>query len=266
MLRLNRLLFIVVVAVSGSAFAGQDESLLGDPISLDELKISISPPKGWKTHSNYMGKALVMEEAKTERSYKKPTYVRNISLAVSHEPQPIDEQTVGKLRQELTKSFSKYGQDFSLSESYEIFDFTEQSKGILIYSFLTLGEVPMTQLHFFVSGSEQSVLLTYTDLSERFEENRPTFQVAWHSLMSLQIPGTAPDRYGFILVYLSGALVVFLILALASRLRHRKMSKIYESAEDLLFFGEEEDQLDDEDFQSMVPQSHLSKHPTATFI
>ncbi len=248
-----------------NALASPESLLAENYVTVSGGGISIIPPAGWSVFSNYRGRTLVFEESPNESIPHSSPFKRTISLAVSHEARPMDEFTVAKLRRELTTAFVGYGKDFRLGNEYEFFDYRGLSRGIVIYSFLTVNSLEVTQLHVFVSGSRQSVLMTYSDLSQRFEQNKEAFTAAWNSLMSLKIEGKAPNRFSIFLGYLGFGLLLALVLGAISMRRKAMAKKLYDQAEDILFFGDESDELGHEDFKSMAPHTYLSSIPAAIF-
>lgn len=197
------------------------------PLELTRLQAKITPPPGWESNQEIPGISLVMKEPASDKpSYDKPKYNRNITLLTLHQPSPIDGQRLESLKADLTKQFSSTSgvSDFQIIEA-KLFDYRNKNDGILVYSSMKLGEYSMVQMHVLVSGAEKQYLMTYTDLLERFNDPKDYgFAAAWSSMVSLEVPGTAPSRLEQNRpIYLGAlaALFVFLGLGLWSFKRSR---------------------------------------------
>jgi hypothetical protein len=202
----------------------------GSPYLIGAHEVSLTPPVGWQILPDYLGKSLVVQvpEFKPEDE-SKPKFQRNITVAVQHESSPIDDMRVEDLRKQLTDSFGKGRDSFALSPDHKFFDYKGKNDGIIIYSFFDSGEFPLTQMHVFVSGSEKSVLLTYTDLTEGFEERMTD---AWNAMISVNVAGEAPKRFESLKEIGAGILAFFLtVLAFLGlrRIRFRSMLKEFET-------------------------------------
>ena len=227
----------------------------GSALYLEKSKIWVTPPAGWEILKDRFGKALIMQEPKSEEIvYDKPTYQRNITVAIANEATPIDATTIATLKENLNESFGKYGKDFSLAAEHELFDYRTKKDGVIIYSFLKVNGFDLTQLHVYVSGKDQNVLSTYTDLTERFDAGGEDFAKAWNALTSIQVEGVPEPRFQrliFIGGGIAGLIVLMIIVAL---LRHYLAKRSYESEEDALFEDDGEikkvavsDENDDDD-------------------
>lgn len=202
----------------------------GSPYLIGAHEVGITPPAGWQILPDYLGKSLVVQvpEFKPEDE-SKPKFQRNITVAVLHEASPIDEMRVEDLRKQLTESFGKGRDSFALAPDHKFFDYKGKNDGIIIYSFFESGEFPLTQMHVFVSGSEKSVLLTYTDLTDGFEERMTD---AWNAMISVDVAGEAPKRFEAFKEIGAGIFVFFLLVLSflgLRRLRFRSMLKEFET-------------------------------------
>lgn len=202
----------------------------GSPYLIDDHGVSLTPPLGWQVLPNYLGKSLVVQVPEfTPEDESKPKFQRNITVAVQHEASPIDEMRVEDLRKQLMESFGKGRDSFALAPDHKYFDYKGKNDGIIIYSFFDSGEFPLTQMHVFVSGSEKSVLLTYTDLTEGFEQRLTD---AWDAMVSVDVAGEAPKRFdGYKEIAAGAVALVLAILAFLGirRLRFRSMLNEFET-------------------------------------
>ena len=168
----------------------------GEPVQIEEANIWVTPPAGWELLRGELGKALIIQEPKAKKVvYGKETYQRNLTVAVSHQGTPIDDKSITELKSKISEAFGRYGSDFRMAEKHELIDYKKKGDGVLFYSFLTINKIEMTQAHVFVSGAKQSLLMTYTDLSERFDKDQETFASIWTTMITPSIDGLAPGRF-----------------------------------------------------------------------
>ena len=232
----------------------------GSSVDLGVPGASIVPPIGWEIIAGEQGKSLILQEPKSDKVvYDVATYQRNLTVAISHGGQVSDEQTVQELRQKITESFSRYGQDFRLADQTEFFDYKGSKDGILIYSFMTLNKVPVSQAHAFVSGKEHSLLMTYTDMSSRFEQDRATFEMIWQSMVSAQLEGVPAQRYEqFILPGAIGG-SIFLLFFLFALIRQIAGRRRYLEDEDFYEGDDSERSYRDENPEfASLPETSLT--------
>lgn len=194
-------------ADAGSQSAEQQSAIRlsdGSPVRVAEDAVSISPPVGWEILPNHMGKSLVLQSPKQIsddaadvnkdgklEQLSEVIFQPNITIAVRHEAVPIDQYQAESLQRSLKEAFGAKNDSFVTSPDYKFFDFKGKKDGLISYSFLELNGFPMTQMHVLVSGSNKSVLLTYTDLSEGFEQR---MEAIWPNISSIQVEGLAPSR------------------------------------------------------------------------
>ena len=172
----------------------------GKPFQLTQIGAQIAPPLGWEVMTDMPGLSLVMQEPKKEGQpvdYAKPIFQRNITVAVSHEATPIDEKEAQVLKEKLKNEFSKNTsvKDFQVFDEHKFFNYRGVNDGLVIYASYTMFDIPMTQMHVVVSGTESRFLLTYTDLTSEFDTNKTAFEAAWNAMVSLSVKGPAPQRY-----------------------------------------------------------------------
>lgn len=216
----------------------------GRPLVLPEDGLTITPPSGWEVLRNVRGKTLIMQVPSPNapiKDYSKPLYSRNITLAVQHEPKPIDEVTAGELRAKLEKDFGQATgvRNFQILE-HRFIDYRSQGDAILIYTAFDYSGFPMSQMHIFTAGSRKGVLLTYTDLAEDFQKNEAASTAAWNSMMSIELEGSAPQRYASLLPGGIAAAVLLLGAGLLLFLRRRRNRRFFEAAERRLYADDEE--------------------------
>jgi len=188
----------------------------GSPLNLDNLGMSITPPKGWEVQTQNGSLSVIMREPAVANAQPGETkYQRNITIAAIHKASPIDEKRATELKAEL---MSKFGSDGSLSDfkvgEHKFFNFHGNNDGLLVYSTMTVREFPMMQMHILVSGKDKQFLLTYTDLASQFgAEKDPAYAAAWDSMVSIQVKGQAPTRFDLYKNHLiAGGTGLFLLL------------------------------------------------------
>jgi hypothetical protein len=207
--------------------------------TVPEVGLSMTPPIGWMIQPNHMGKTLVLQPVRKEekiKDYSKPTYNRNITVAVIHEARPIDETEALSLRNKLELDFGQAPgvRDFQVIE-HRFIDYRQKADAILLYTAFLLNGFPMSQMHIFLSGSKNSALLTYTDLADSFQNNEEAMTLAWNAMLSTELQGTAPKRYEDML-YTGSALGLILVSGfMVLMLRRRSAHKMYEDAEERLY-------------------------------
>ena len=165
---------------------------------LEELGIRIRPVEGWEKIPDLMGMSLVIQEPKSgEVVYDVPTFQRNITVVVGHAGAPIDAAEAENLKSALIERISNQGgvEEFRLDGDPKFFDYRAKNDGLIIYSSFRSGDVPMAQMHIFVSGEDKRVLLTYTDMAERFHKDEDTYARVWASMTSAEVLGQPPFRY-----------------------------------------------------------------------
>lgn len=205
----------------------------GQAISLEQLGVSIIPPKDWEVSTNTGTLSVVMREQRDPTpAYEKAKYQRNITVAAIQHPSPIDEKRAVELGQEMLKSFSADGlvTDFKVLE-HKFFNYKGQNDGLIVYSTLNIGEYPMMQMHVLVSGQEKQFLMTYTDLAENFQ-NQATFEAAWNTMVSIEVTGVSPIRADEYARYGAVATGFLMLGMVAFLLRRRAGKKDYSSAAD----------------------------------
>jgi hypothetical protein len=225
----------------------------GRPWSSPEVGLTLTPPIGWQIQPNLMGKTLVMQPVRKEekiKAYSKPTYNRNITVAVIHEARPIDETEALSLSKKLESDFGSASgvREFQVLE-HRFIDYRQKADAILLYTAFQLNGFPMSQMHIFLSGSKKSALLTYTDLADAFQNNEEAMTLAWNAMLSTELEGTAPKRFEE-LVYTGSALGLVLVSGfLVFMLRRRSAHKMYEVEEERLY---RDDAGETEEFSSVT--------------
>ena len=223
--------------------APQSQSFVSDgqPIKIESLGISITPPQGWQVDENTGSLSLIMSEPRDPKpSYDKPKYQRNITVAAIHEASPIDEKRATQLADELTKRF---GADSEVSNfqvlEHKFFNYRGVNDGLLVYTSMNIGEYPMMQMHVLVSGKDTQFLLTYTDLADHFTNSKDgSFEKAWNSMVSIEVNGPTPSRQAEYLKYeIAGGII--LLLGLAGFLfRYRARRQDFSGEADQLIDGD----------------------------
>ncbi len=225
----------------------------GRPWSSPDVALTLTPPIGWQIQPNLMGKTLVLQPVRKEekiKDYSKPIYNRNITVAVIHEARPIDETEALHLRKKLESDFGQAPgvREFQVLE-HRFIDYRQKADAILLYTAFQLNGFPMSQMHIFLSGSKNSALLTYTDLTDAFQNNEEAMTLAWNAMLSTELEGIAPKRYED-LIYTGSALGLVLVSGfLVVLLRRRSAHKMYEVEEERLY---RDDAGETEEFSSVT--------------
>jgi hypothetical protein len=208
----------------------------GQAIDLANSEVSIVPPKGWEFRAPYLGKALVAQVPAGPVVYGKTTYQRNITLALVQEPRPIDKTEIKELVTKLSEEFGKAPgvSEFQVTEQ-RLTDYRSKQDAILVYTHFLLNGTPMSQMNIFVSGSERSALLTFTDLADEFQKNEEAMNQAWNAIMSIELKGVAPQRFAEIYPVLGGIALLTLALFCFVVLRRRAAQRMLEGAEGGLY-------------------------------
>ncbi len=172
-----------------------EQMIQGEVVELSEEGISIVAPKGWEVLKNFAGQRLVLREPKKKGKidYDKPQFQRNITLAVSYEPTPVDDKQFEIIKEKMMKTFAKAGgiEAYTIAEKAEFFDYKAEKDGMIIQSSFFQNGFPMTQIHIYVANKEKNVLISYTDLTESFESDTASYDEAWSSITSINLDGDA---------------------------------------------------------------------------
>lgn len=216
----------------------------GQALHLPEDGLTITPPRDWEISKNLRGMTLIMEMPPSKapiKDYSKPTYTRNITLAVQHEPRPIDDMSVEELRKKLEKDIGGAPgvRNFQILE-HRFIDYRGQGDAILLYTAFDYNGFPMSQMHIFTAGAQKGVLLTYTDLAEDFQKNEAASTAAWRAMMSIELEGQPPQRYAALLPLGLGLLLFLLVTGLVVFFRRRRTRRFFEAAERRLYADEDE--------------------------
>ena len=223
-------------ADTSTPVANQDEIANGSPIEIS-AGVSITPIPGWRLERRAAGMSLIMKEvlpASLDKvtDYSKPLFTRNISVMTLSKARPIDEKSIPELKEEIAKMFTRDSSlsDFSFTET-KLFDYKEKNDGVVLFSQLTANNYQMMQMQIVVSSEQKTYLLTYSDLAANFS-NPATFDAAWKSMTSINVPGLAPKRYHQEVLLggiVSGALIALVLPFFLIRWRNaRRIRKLAE--------------------------------------
>ncbi len=212
----------------------------GQAVSVENMDVSITPPKGWEYRAPYLGKALVAQVPAGPVVYGKTTYQRNITLALIQEARPIDATEQGELVKKLQAEFGKAAgvSEFQVLE-HRLTDYRGKKDAILVYTHFLLNGTPMSQMNIFVSGAERAALLTYTDLADEFQKNEEAMAQAWNAIMSIELKGVPPQRFAEFYPVLGGMGMLALALFCFVILRRRAARRMLEGAEGGLYDDEQ---------------------------
>lgn len=205
----------------------------GSALEVGKLGAAIAPPKGWEVVRDMPGLTLFMQEPKKEGAppdYSKPTFQRNITVAVSREARPMDEQEAKAIKAKLQTEFQKNSslKDYQIADEHRFFNQRGTNDALVIYANYTMADIPMTQMHVVIGGEKETVLLTYTDLTSEMDNNKEAFEAAWNSMVSLSVQGLPPKRYAGAIKYGVGFAVFIAVGASAFYFRRRRATKIME--------------------------------------
>lgn len=239
----------LVVSVSSGQTIAQQAATQGTPLNPGSMEsngsrvwsedpnFSITPPAGWTvTYSKGgNGPTLILQEPITKpiSGSKAPMFRRNFVLAVSQEPSPIDDLRLKSFRGDLEQFYGKNSltRDFQVLE-VKFFDWRNKNDGILAYSSWMAGDIQMQQMNVLVSSSNKQYMMTYTDMASRFTAESPEMSAAWQSIMSLEIPGAAPERYTEIMM-IGGFMLVGLVGLISYKaIRRRRFSSMFDQIND----------------------------------
>ncbi len=234
-------LFLSQSVLSSPVALAQNEAKIADgqAIALDQMDVSITPPKGWEYRAPYLGKALVAQIPAGPVVYGKTTYQRNITVAMIQEPRPIDLTEEAELVKKLQAEFGKAAgvSEFQVVE-HRLTDYRGKKDAILVYTHFLLNGTPMSQMNIFVSGVEKAALLTYTDLADEFQKNEEAMNQAWNAIMSIELKGVPPQRFAELYPILAGVALLTLALFCFVVLRRRAARRMLEGAEGGLYDDE----------------------------
>lgn len=206
----------------------------GQPMVIESLGVSITPPAGWNVDTGGSLSVVMSEPRDPNPSYDKPKYQRNITVAAMHRASPIDEMRATEIKEHLTKQFTADStvSNFTIVE-HKFFNYRGANDGLLVYSSLNIGEYPMMQMHVLVSGQQNQFLMSYTDLAERFSDatKQGAFDQAWNTMVSIEVAGPTPSRQDEYMRYGAiGAGALFLLLVVLL-LKRRASKKSYDDGE-----------------------------------
>lgn len=231
---------------------------------IESLGINLQILDGWIPEEGVMGMSLVVRPPKeTKVVYDKVTYRPNLTVVAMHEPAPIDEEEVKVLKESIQKDISAGAGVASVSiDSHSFFDYKNKNDGLAVYSSFEMGEAMMSQLHIYVSGNKNRFLLTYTDLSSKFQDEDHMNSI-WAMMTSIDIVGEPPLRYKNLMIL---SVIIFGVLfsgVMLSWLRRRRaarelnefdfqVAKSDDSSDDYAAFTSETWDMD-------LPETHLAQ-------
>lgn len=236
----------------------------GSPVEVSKFGIKVTPPKDWEVITNHPTLTLVMQEQADKKVvYDKPIFQRNITLSLTHQPSPIDEQRAKELEAEITANFgnSALSTDLKILE-HKFFQFNDKEKGILVYSTFKSGEFDMMQAHVLLSDSQRQYILNYIDLADRFSKDE-TFNKAWQSMVSIEISSPAPKRYQDLIVYGGSAGFLVLLMIAFFVYRNRRFTKSFMADADRIYEDGDEGFVSTDDGAPLTQTSvwHLDRTP-----
>ena len=231
-------------------------------IAIDPYGISITPPAGWIVRNNWLGMSLVMQHPVERAEHKdaQKTFFRpNITMTVLQRPTYMDEKGAEEISILLSKQYEKQGiKQSSVQKKTEFFAYRNHERGIVLYSNAILNDIPVTQLHVVISGSKTTAVLTYSDLTERFDSDKGYLSMAYASMTSINVEGSAPSRYeGFMHYGVVGFGLIFMWLGFVKV--HRLGA--YSSGEEYLGDVDNDESEEIYSDEEMYSESHSSEIP-----
>ncbi len=188
-------------------------------IHVGSAGFSMMPPTGWKVRDNVPGLSLVLE-AQEEKS---PKYRGTIQVQVAQGPRYLDSVGISDFQDEIKDKLGGEGSsllDFTVRNS-ELVKADDGRDALLVYTGFNMNGAELLQAHLMISSENQHVVVTYTDLAERFDSNAADapLGIAWAAMTSANIPGKNPERFaGAIHIgALAGLLIVFIAVLLTVR-------------------------------------------------
>lgn len=199
-----------------------------------ETSFTIEAPKGWTERREHRGQSLIFEDRRKAGRPKKAgdiLFTPNLTVALMHKPQPIDAFQIDVLNEKLVKEFGAAAgvENYRIIESRFV-DYRGTADAILVYADFSMNGIPMNQMHVLISGSQESALLTYTQLEAEFGGEQLMDEV-WRSMMSAELRGNAPFRYAGPLQAGAFASVLTLFSSLLHLLRRRRQKRVFRAAE-----------------------------------
>jgi|GEM_PF-3395447 len=188
-------------------------------IQVGSSGFSMMPPAGWKVRNNVPGLSLVLE-AREEKSMK---YRSTIQVRVADGPRYLDSVGIADFQEEITDKLGREGgslRDFTVRNS-ELVKTDEGREALLVYTGFNMNGVDLLQAHLMISNENQNVVITYTDLSDKFDSNAADapLGIAWAAMTTAQVPGKNPERFAgpIQIAALAGLLIVFIAVLLTIR-------------------------------------------------
>ena len=188
-------------------------------IQVGSSGFSMMPPTGWKVRNNVPGLSLVLE-AHEEKSTK---YRSTIQVRVADGPRYLDSVGIADFQEEITDKLGRDGgslRDFTVRNS-ELVKTDDGRDALLVYTGFNMNGVDLLQAHLMISNENQNVVVTYTDLSDKFDSNAADapLGIAWAAMTTAQIPGKNPERFAgpIQIAALAGLLIVFIAVLLTIR-------------------------------------------------
>ncbi len=227
-------------------------------VTIADLNFSVKAPSGWKVRQNYRGKTLVLEDPMSS-NHGDSIYNRNITIAVQSGAKPIDALEIERVSQKLKEDYAKSVSNFQIIES-RIIDYRSKGDAILLFSSFEVGKVSMRQMHIYTSGSEHTVLLSFTDLEDSFEIDG-ALNRAWTTMMSAEIAGVAPHRYDGLMYSGTGLALLVTAAFFSKQLRRRYQKEALRAEENALFAFDEHDENNDDDDEfalNFAPRTKLA--------
>ena len=197
---------------------------------------SINPPKGWSVIHGPGGNSptLIMQEPepKFTKGSSEPIFRRNITVSLIQGSAPIDDIRIESFKNDLANKFGRN----PLTKNFQIIEtrysnWKRSKDAIIAYSGWMAGDIQMMQMHVLVSGHDQQFMMSYTDMASRFIPESDQMTSAWNSMMSLNLDGVPPSRYGKAVVGAGAGLVILSILFVMRQIRRRRHKNLLEDGE-----------------------------------
>ena len=115
--------------------------------------------------------------------------------------------------------------NFQIDEQ-KLIDLHGKQDAYLIYTSMQHKDMKMRQMHILMAGANKQVLSTYTDLSDSFEKDQISMELAWNTMTAYPLEGTPVYRYQNYVNYApigTTLLVALLVLVIIKRIREKNV-------------------------------------------
>ncbi|MFK7872746.1 MAG: hypothetical protein AB8C84_06175 [Oligoflexales bacterium] len=237
---------LYVVALSSVCLAQEDIISDGSVLHIEDKEFKVTPPIGWEVHNSDGRSGLLLQKPFVEGMKYQP----NIRVMTFQEPKYIDDYTADQFEETLIERFSKSSSSIQnyIVRNNQMVNMADGREAILYYTQFTFDKTELMQAHLLISGVERHYLISYTDLTENFEENTQSegspLQKAWSSITSVTLESDGPTRFQSPRSLLITTILIIFILCFTWFIRRRKAINKYQKIDD------DDDDDDDDEFNT----------------